>query len=242
MHASKREIGSPLIRPADTFSPIGGEVRDEGAGFTLIELLVVIAIIAILAALLLPTLSRAKEAARASQCLSQMRQLGFAVRLYADENEDTFPRSLHSAFANAQLPWERSLAPHLGSSLTAWTNLLTGVYHCPTDKRTMPWSYGFNVYYELGEDDDYAGKPDTWRRAAQVPRPSDTILFAENNSSADHLMAHFWFAAADTADLASRRHQARANYTFADGHARVLPLNQVFDPPRTDRWNPGLAK
>ncbi|NOS72312.1 MAG: DUF1559 domain-containing protein [Verrucomicrobia bacterium] len=215
------------------------EVR---AGFTLIELLVVIAIIAVLAALLLPALSRAKESARTTQCLNQMRQLGLAVRLYADDNDDTFPRSQHSAFANGQLPWERSIAPQLGSSTTTWTNLLTGVYHCPSDKRTTPWSYGFNVYFEVGPDDDYTGKPETWRRGTQLPRPSATILFGENASSADHLMAHFWFSLADTADLAARRHKDRANYTFADGHSGLLPLNRVFGPPQLNLWNPSLAQ
>lgn len=212
------------------------------AGFTLMELLVVIAIIAVLAALLLPALSRAKESARTTQCLNQMRQLGLAVCLYADDNDDAFPRSQHSAFANGQLPWERSIAPQLGLSTTAWTNLLSGVYHCPSDKRATPWSYGFNVYYELGPDDDYTGKPQTWRRGAQVPRPSATILFAENTSSADHLMAHFWFSPADTADLAARRHKDWANYTFADGHAGLMPLNRVFGPPQIDLWNPSLAQ
>lgn len=212
------------------------------AAFTLIELLVVIAIIAVLAALLLPALSRAKGSARTTQCLNQMRQLGLAVRLYADDNDDTFPRSQHSAFAHGELPWERNIAPQLGSSTTAWTNLLAGVYHCPSDKRTVPWSYGFNVYYELGPDDDYTGKPQTWRRGTQVPRPSATILFAENASSADHLMAHFWSSLADTADLAARRHKERANYTFADGHAELLPLKRVFTPTQLDLWNPSLAQ
>ena len=117
-------------------------VRDA---FTLIELLVVIAIIAMLVGLLLPALVGAKSSARVAQCLNRMRQISLGIRLYADDNADEFPRSQHSAFAHGQSAWSRAVAPQLGGSAAAWTNLLTSIYHCPSDWRVASSSYGLNV-------------------------------------------------------------------------------------------------
>ncbi|MCO5044018.1 MAG: prepilin-type N-terminal cleavage/methylation domain-containing protein [Verrucomicrobia bacterium] len=215
----------------------------SGLGFTLVELLVVIAVVGTLFVLMLPAVSAAREAARASKCAGQMREIGVAVAIFASENRGAFPRSQHSAFAHGERVWARSVAPYLGESDARWTNLLRTIYHCPSDARKGTLSYGLNVYFELGPEDDYGGKPATWRSQHDIPLPARTVLFAENVSQTDHIMPNDWASVADVADLAHTRHSGSANYVFVDGHVERRVLRDVFEPARgVDLWHPLRAR
>lgn len=219
----------------------------NSVAFTLIELLVVIAIIAILASLLLPVLSKAKARGTSARCLSNVRQIGLATVMYADDNQDQLPRSTHSAFAHDQLPWGMALGPYVrGAAITrvdeSLTNLLKTLYRCPSDKRSAgDWSYGKNVYPELSAEE--TGGP-VWPGLSSIPKPAATVLYAEKGggSMADHFMAHFWTKGGKP-EVDQMRHSGRSNYGYADGHAESRRFEQTFNPNNSvNNWNPATAR
>ncbi|HMJ90982.1 MAG TPA: prepilin-type N-terminal cleavage/methylation domain-containing protein [Candidatus Acidoferrum sp.] len=145
-------------------------------GFTLIELLVVIAIIAILASLLLPALSRSKERARTVACLSNLKQLGIAVRMYSDENDGKLPiaEQLPSMpSTNPPLPRIADLlARHLGYN----TNSLpkeSSVLRCPSD-RTQRFEQNGSSYEWFAH---YNGRPVDNPRTSNNPISDATLMY-----------------------------------------------------------------
>src|SRR5258707_8286770 len=107
--------------------------RRRYRGFTLVELLVVIAILALLAAILFPVLAQAREAARRATCLSNLKQLGVAFLMYADDYEETLPEAggdsdSPAAWIDYDSPEERGgIYPYLRQFSKAGAS----VYRCP---------------------------------------------------------------------------------------------------------------
>src|SRR6266576_3902103 len=151
---ARNELPWALLHNPFGIEDPSGSLWGVGA-FTLIELLVVIAIIGILAALLLPVLGRAKESGRSAACLSNLHQIGIALQLYVQDNQNIMP-TMYDAIASTNSPPGANLA----TVNIVLTNYLGAqeILRCPSDDRRLyedtGSSYAWNSLLN-GEDAEH---------------------------------------------------------------------------------------
>lgn len=215
--------------------------------FTLIELLVVIAIIAILAAILFPVFAHAKASARATVCLSNCRQVGIAMRLYCDDNNQTYPLDSHVGINNS---WITQIQPYVKSRLLTRCPDDASVnfeHPLPTATKTRLTSFGVNYWFSQQNPND----PSPLRgyvTEGQINSPAGTIYMAElaTNLVSEHFHPPLWYPDNEEGvvldpkrELAITIHRRRSNYLFADGHATTLAFEQTFSGNGLlDRYDP----
>ncbi len=239
--------------------------HQQRQGFTLIELLVVIAIISILASILFPVFARARENARRTSCLSNLKQIGLGIMQYVQDYDETYPLTLNRV---TTLYWYSAVQPYVKS---------TQVFNCPSSGSTV--ISGTNGHY--GSNQNILILPSTNLATLPVPRKMSAV----QSVAGTYMIMDFgtYYASHTTAitgasweylpgmgdaggdctavptttnfsarpqDCQSGRHFGGVNMSFADGHVKWLKSSVVVQEARKcttaactisqSAWNPLL--
>ena len=222
-------------------------------GFTLIELLTVIATIGVLAALLLPILGKAKIKAQRTTCLSNLRQLGIAWAMYADENHgylaESYPVANPEVWVQGDMtkPSEASNADLIRAGKLFAYNRSLGIYHCPADEgvkidgKILPTLRSYSMNCFMGARDPRVGLiPSTagdfvpfYAKDSDLPHPDQlwVLLDEDERSINDGFFVtdptgQIWM---DFPAMSNHRHNYSFALAFADGHSDIWR----FKDPRT---------
>lgn len=228
------------------------------SGFTLIELLVVIAIIAILAAILFPVFAQARDKARQSVCSSNLKQLGTAIMMYAQDYDETYP--CYSTYPGEKIHWYDMINPYVKAQ-----NFTSSIFFCPSvGKKRIGGNeasgYGVNYLHVISYPPifGYAKDPcckQWWndrdngpQALARLPRPADTFMITDTQQDCGADKGSGWaaiycpvelpkgppWAAGACVDKSyglADRHAGGGNYLMADGHNKIMRRNAVLTAP-----------
>ncbi|MHB1001700.1 MAG: type II secretion system protein [Armatimonadota bacterium] len=226
----------------------------KNKGFTLIELLVVIAIIAILAAILFPVFAKAREAARQTSCLSNMKQLGTSLLMYVNENDDIWPCNATepSAAAGAEDQYGEVYNGHGAPSNQAYLDFVRNysikaqlspyvksdnLWKCPSDSACDPkmvigkrWT-SYHVRFVMGVACNPGHIALNWWPAKKTwstgdyPKLAQTFAFYEMTPF--HDFRHDHLAKGNAVEPWAWEPDSKSDYVFCDGHAKSYPVDAI---------------